>query len=167
MVGALVAGSVVSNRLTARLGSRIVVAGGLLVTGTGAALLSRAGTDSGYGLIAIAVSVAGLGVGLAMPPAVDAMLGTLPRTQTGIGIALSATLRQIGSAFGVAILGSVLNSGYRGGLSGHLTGLPAQAQGMAESSLAPGSPSTTGCPSRRQARCSGLCTTPTPAEWRT
>ncbi len=36
----------------------------------------------------------------------------------------------------MAILGSVLNSGYRAGLSGHVVGLPAQGQGMAESSLA-------------------------------
>jgi MFS transporter, DHA2 family, multidrug resistance protein len=136
MVAALVAGSVVSNRLSARLGSRIVVAGGLLVTAAGVALLSRVGADSGYGLIAVALLLAGLGVGLAMPPAVDAMLGTLPRTQMGIGVALSATLRQIGSAFGVAILGSILNSGYRGSLSGHLAELPAGAQGVAESSLA-------------------------------
>jgi Na+/melibiose symporter-like transporter len=136
MIAALMVGSVASSRLTARLGSNIVVAGGLLVTGASMLLLSRAGADSGYGLLALALIVGGLGVGIAMPPAVDAMLSALPRTQTGGGMGLAGTLRQLGAAFGVAILGSILNSGYRGRLSGHLPGLPAQAQGVVEGSVA-------------------------------
>ena len=136
MIAALMVGSGASGRLTQRLGSNVVVAVGLLVTGSGMLLLSRAGAETGYALIAAALSVGGLGIGIAMPAAVDAMLGTLPRTQTGGGIGLASTLRQMGAAFGVAILGSILNSGYRGRLSGHLVGLPAQAQGVAEGSVA-------------------------------
>jgi DHA2 family multidrug resistance protein-like MFS transporter len=136
MIGALILGSGASGRLTQRLGTNLVVAGGLLLTGAGMLLLSRLGAGSGYGLVAAALIVGGLGVGLAMPPAVDAMLGTLPRTQTGSGMGLAGTVRQVAAAFGVAILGSILNSGYRGRLSGQLTGLPAHVQTVVSGSVA-------------------------------
>jgi MFS transporter, DHA2 family, multidrug resistance protein len=136
MIAALMVGSLASGGLTGRVGSNVLVAGGLLVTAAGALLLSRVGASSGYGLVAAALTIGGLGVGVAMPPAVDAMLGTLPRTRTGSGMGLAGTLRQLGGALGVAILGSILNSGYRRGLSGHLAGLPASVQGVAEGSVA-------------------------------
>ena len=46
------------------------------------------------------------------------------------------TLQQIGSSFGVAIRGSLLNSAYRAELAGHRTGLTAQLQLVAEGSVA-------------------------------
>lgn len=136
MIAALMVGSALSGRLTGRFGTNLVVAGGLIVTGAAMVLLSRAGTDTGYGLVAAAISLGGLGVGTAMPPAVDAMLSTLPQVQTGVAMGLVSTLRQIGAAFGIAILGSILNSGYRDSLSGHLAGLPAHLQSAAEGSVA-------------------------------
>ena len=136
MIAALMVGALVSDRLTAWLGTKVVVAGGLLVTGAGLALLSRAGADTGYGLVAAALAVIGLGMGLAMPPAVDAILGALPPTQTGVGTALSRMLQQIAASFGVAILGSILNSAYHSDLGQHLVALPVQARAAAQSSVA-------------------------------
>lgn len=136
MVVALFFGSAAGGRLDARLGTKLTVTIGLLVTGAGMLLLSQAGADTGYGLIAAALCVGGLGVGIAMPPAVGAVLGTLPRNQTGVGIGLAGTLRQLGAALGVAILGSILNSSYRNGLDGHLAGVPASLQGKVEGSVA-------------------------------
>jgi hypothetical protein len=129
-------GALASDRLTARLGTKIVVAGGLLVTGSGLVLLSRVGADTGYGSIAAALAVIGLGMGLAMPPAVDAILGALPSTQTGAGTALSRTIQQISASFGVAILGSILNNAYRGSIEGHLIALPVPVKDAAQSSVA-------------------------------
>jgi EmrB/QacA subfamily drug resistance transporter len=102
MIAALMVGALASDRLTARLGTKLIVAGGLLVTGAGLVLLSRVGAETGYGLIAAPLAVIGLGMGLAMPPAVDAILGALPPAQTGAGTALSRTLQQIGASFGAA-----------------------------------------------------------------
>jgi DHA2 family multidrug resistance protein-like MFS transporter len=99
-------------------------------------VLSRVGVDSGYGLIAAGLAVIGLGLGFAMPTAMDAVLGALPPNQTGTGSGLSRTLQQIGASFGVAILGSVLNSVYRSELQGHLAGLPAPVASAVEGSVA-------------------------------
>jgi hypothetical protein len=47
-----------------------------------------------------------------MTPAMDAVLGSLPPARAGSGSALTMTMRQIGGALGIAILGSVLAAVY-------------------------------------------------------
>jgi hypothetical protein len=49
-----------SDRLTARLGTNVAVAGGLLVTGAGMVLLSRVDAGTGYGLYTAAMEWARL-----------------------------------------------------------------------------------------------------------
>ena len=56
----------------------------------------------GYGLAATWLSIVGFGVGLAMAPAMDAVIGELPTEEAGSGTALTMTLRQVGGALGVA-----------------------------------------------------------------
>lgn len=124
LIVAVMVGGLFSDRLTAYAGTKLVVAAGLLVTAGGLMLLSSAGTTTGYGLIATGLAVTGLGLGLAMPTALDAVLGSLPAEQTGAGTALSRTVQQIGATFGVAILGSILNDVYRRSLLQHLPPLP-------------------------------------------
>src|SRR5439155_941027 len=48
----------------------------------------------------------------ALTPAMDAVLGALPPARAGSGSALTMTMRQVGGALGVAILGSVLAGAY-------------------------------------------------------
>jgi MFS transporter, DHA2 family, multidrug resistance protein len=99
-------------------------------------VLSRAGVDTGYGMVAAALAVVGLGMGFAMPPALDAVMSALPPAQTGVGSALTRTLQQIGASFGVAVLGSILNNAYRSELSGHLGGMPARVRDAAQAGVA-------------------------------
>ncbi|MBO0685929.1 MAG: MFS transporter, partial [Candidatus Dormibacteraeota bacterium] len=121
MIAAVIAGAVGGDRLAGRLGGRVVIGGGLLVAAGGLVLLSRVGAASGYELVAAALAAMGLGIGFAMPTAQETILGALPLSQTGSGTGLSRSLQQVGASFGVAVLGSVLNSGYRAALEGHLT----------------------------------------------
>jgi hypothetical protein len=83
------------------------------------------GLSSGYGFVAAWFAVFGFGLGFAMPTAMNAAMNPLSAERSSIGSAVMSALRQTGGAIGVAILGTVLNSGYQNGL--HLTGLPAQA----------------------------------------
>ena len=135
LIGAVLAGALASDRLTARFGTRALLAGGLAISGAGMVLLSRAGAGAGYGLVAAGLAVIGLGIALAMVPALDAILGALPADQTGAGNALTRTLQNVGASFGVAIMGSVLNGAYRAGLEGRLGGLPAPVREAAEASV--------------------------------
>jgi hypothetical protein len=71
----------------------------------------------------------GAGMGLAMSPATEAIMGSLPKSKAGVGSAMNDVVREIGGTLGVAILGSVLNSSFASAMTGATTGLaPEQAQ---------------------------------------
>jgi hypothetical protein len=59
-----------------------------------------------------------------MTPATNAIVGSLPRAKQGVASAVNDAARELGSAFGIAILGSAFNSAYRGSIDGSLQGLP-------------------------------------------
>jgi DHA2 family multidrug resistance protein-like MFS transporter len=111
-VGALVLGAPIGIKLSGRIGSRFVVAGGLALVATALVLLSGTEVGSGYGRIALVLGVMGFGMGLAMAPATDAVMSALPRDKAGVGSAVNDTTRQIGGALGVAVLGSLVSSAY-------------------------------------------------------
>ena len=75
-------------------------------------MLSFAEADSGYGPVALTLVLVGAGMGLAMAPATDSIMGSLPPERAGVGSAVNDTTREIGGALGVAILGSITSATY-------------------------------------------------------
>ncbi|MFI9047649.1 MFS transporter [Streptomyces sp. NPDC053427] len=122
-----------SGALAARIGPRPVVTGGLLVLACAAFLGSTTDVHDGYGTTALWLSVAGVGFGFAMVPAMDAALGALPRDRAGSGSGLLMTVRQFGGALGVALLGSLLAGAYGDRID--TAGLPARAADAAGDSV--------------------------------
>ena len=111
-VATMVIAAPLSARLTERFGTKKVVTAGLLVVAAAMSLLAMISDTSGYGQVALAISILGLGMGTAMAPATDSIMGSLPLAKAGVGSAMNDTTRQVGGALGVAILGSVLVSHY-------------------------------------------------------
>jgi EmrB/QacA subfamily drug resistance transporter len=132
----LVVGGPLSAKLAERLGIRVVVPAGLMLVAVGLSLLSLADAGSAYGLIAVALVVLGFGIASAMAPATDAIMGSLPEAKMSVGSAINDTTRVAGGALGVAVLGSLLASGYRGDMESAVAALPAQAREVAQDSLA-------------------------------
>jgi EmrB/QacA subfamily drug resistance transporter len=93
-------------------GSKIVVASGLGFAALGLVLFSDVKVDSSYPFVLLALSFLGLGIALTMAPATESIMGSLPKEKAGVGSAVNDTTRQVGGALGVAVLGSVLTSGY-------------------------------------------------------
>jgi hypothetical protein len=93
-------------------------------------LLSQVTVHSSYLLIGIMVAVLGLGIGTAMSPATESIMGSLPLAKAGVGSAVNDTTRQVGGALGVAILGSITNSMYRSSVASSkvISALPASAR---------------------------------------
>jgi len=77
-------------------------------------------TGGSYLPTGIGLLLFGLGAGLAMPAATDSIMGTLPTSRAGVGSAVNDTVRELGSALGVAVIGSVAATGYSGLLGDHL-----------------------------------------------
>ncbi|MEG3630549.1 MFS transporter [Streptomyces poriticola] len=132
MMGGLMVSARVSTALAARFGPRPVVTSGLVVLCFAALLGSRTETGGGYGFTALWLTIAGLGFGLAMVPAMDAALGDIPAEESGSGSGLLMTLRQVGGAIGIALLGSLVAGAYGARLD--TAGLPAaEAEAALES----------------------------------
>ncbi|WP_329335332.1 MFS transporter [Streptomyces sp. NBC_00663] len=133
MMGGLLVATRLAPQVVTRFGARATVSAGLVVLAFAAFLGSRTTTDSGYGFTALWLSVTGLGFGLSLIPAMNGALGTLPRDRAGSGSGLLTTLRQVGGAIGIALLGSLLAGIFRDRLD--VTGLPPQAADTAGDSV--------------------------------
>ncbi|GAA0297564.1 MFS transporter [Streptomyces polychromogenes] len=119
--------------LAARVGNRPLVVAGMLVMASAFALLTTVGADGGFTVPAVALGLLGLGAGVAMPAAVGALMGTIPEERAGVGSALNDTIQQAGTALGIAILGSLLTSGYAAKMP---AGAPAEAKHSLAGALA-------------------------------
>jgi len=126
-----------SSLLTRWVGTKIVVSAGLAVVAAGLFVLGQATTTSGYALVVTALLLLGLGMGTAMAPATDSIMGSLPPERAGVGSAVNDTTREVGGALGVAILGSIAASQYTSAVSGShaLAQLPSVAADAATNSI--------------------------------
>jgi len=120
--------------LAARAGSRTVCVTGLVLIAGALVVLAQLSTHNPYWLLFAGILPLGAGMGLAMTPATTAITEALPLAQQGIGSAMNDLSRELGGAFGIAVLGSILQSAYRSHLP--LVGLPKPVADQARSSLA-------------------------------
>ena len=128
-------GAGVSDRLTALLGTKSVVAGGLAVIGGSLAGLAFLTSDTAYWVIAVEMFTLGAGMGTAMAPSTDAVTGSVPEANAGVGSALNDVTRNVGGALGVGIMGSILNSVYSSSITSPVVDLPAGAAEGARNSI--------------------------------
>ncbi|MEU8307603.1 MFS transporter [Actinomadura sp. NPDC048955] len=133
MLLGLLAGGIVTDRVAHRAGHKPILVTGLLVlaAGFGWGALTTAG--DGYSATVPWLLVLGLGCGLTIVPAMDAVLAALPAAQAGRGSGLVQTLRQTAGTLGVAGLGSLLSALYRDRVP--TGGLPPEAAGAARDSI--------------------------------
>ena len=122
-------------RIAARLGVRVTGAVGLGLMAIGFIVLSTLGTGSSYGHFLVGLLPFGAGMALAGSPATTAIVASLPREKQGVASAINDVSRELGGALGIAVLGSILNTGYRTGVAERTSGLPAALAEKARGSL--------------------------------
>ncbi len=124
-----------SAAMVRRYGAKFVCALGMALVTVVLAAFAFVQVDTPIWIVAALFFVQGVGMANVMPPATESIMSTLPREKAGVGSAVSNTVRQVGGALGVAILGSVLAAVYRSRISDHLTGLQPQARQSAGDSI--------------------------------
>ena len=134
----LILGGPISAKLAAKFGTKVVVAAGLTLVAVGLSIVTQFAVDSTYGIVAAHLLVLGFGMGMAMAPATESVMGSLPVEKASVGSAVNDTTRTTGGALGVAILGSLLASQYRGDMDGAVSGLPHDAAASASDTLSGG-----------------------------
>jgi X-X-X-Leu-X-X-Gly heptad repeat protein len=140
LAGAVFAGSVLTGYLTPRIGMKATIIAGMAGGTTALALLTQVDKSSSYGDFVAPLLALGLGIGLALSPCTDAIMGAFPEEELGVGSAVNDTSQELGGAIGIAILGSLLSTSYSSGLSDATADskLPAGALSQAQDSVAAG-----------------------------
>ncbi|GAB2930703.1 MFS transporter [Streptomyces heilongjiangensis] len=134
MSAAMIPSARLAPKLAARVGARRPWLVGLVLVAVGLAVLAPLDGGSSYWLILAGLVPLGAGMGLAMTPATAAITDSLPSHLQNVGSAVNDLSRELGGALGIAVLGSVLNAGYRDTLD--LDGVPSHIAEAAHSSLA-------------------------------
>jgi hypothetical protein len=120
-----------SASLAARFGAAPVIATGLGVVGAGFVLLSRLTPGTSYAYVAMALAVLGAGMGATAAPGTGEIMSAVPLSKAGVGSAVNDTTRELGGAVGIALLGSLVTSRFRSGISGSVAHFPAAARDAA------------------------------------
>jgi MFS transporter, DHA2 family, multidrug resistance protein len=148
LIAGLLVGMVAGSRLTNApklpdgtlgnplLSAKLAVATGFIAMAAGLVTGAFTGLGSSTGFAVLWIAVTGLGLGMAMPAAMNAAVSPLTQERSASGGALISAVRQVGATIGVAVLGTLISNGYTSRL--HLDGLPAPAASAVRSSVAGG-----------------------------
>jgi EmrB/QacA subfamily drug resistance transporter len=118
---AFVAVSQRNGPISQALGTRATMACGMAAMGIGALLAAAISAGTSYLLIAGALCVVGIGLGLNTAPVNNVAVSSVPRERSGTASGLLNTARMVGATLGIAILGAVF---------AHLAGQSAAAEGF-------------------------------------
>ncbi len=120
--GAIVIASGIAQFLLGRVGPRKLVAAGVTIMAIGTALFTGVDATTGSGALIGYILIFGFGFGLAAQPLTDTVMAAVPVEDAGIGSAVNDVSRELGSALGVAILGSIVSGFYRSNVEADLEG---------------------------------------------
>jgi EmrB/QacA subfamily drug resistance transporter len=94
-----------AGKLADRIGERPLVVSGLLMLAAGFGwIVAVAGPGMAYPALLVPMVISGAGLGLAVPAATRAVVGSVPLADIGKASGSFSMMRQLGGAFGVAIL---------------------------------------------------------------
>ena len=122
-------------RLSARIGANRTVGLGMLLISVGLFCLRVTAIDTPYPLILACLVCCSSGFALAMSPMTASIMSAVPQRRAGAGSAMNDASRELGAALGVAVMGSLAASQYRGAVGDLTERLPAGLQDVAQASI--------------------------------
>ena len=128
-------GAGMSHRLVGRLGTNKVVAMGLMVLAAVLISISFWEPDTDYWIVGLTFFLMAFGMGNLMAPSTDSVMGAVPEANAGIASAMNDVTRMVAGAFGVAVMGSIINTVYGNTMVEAVAGLPPQAAAAAADSV--------------------------------
>ncbi|HEY4279277.1 MAG TPA: MFS transporter [Conexibacter sp.] len=128
-----------SGRFLHGVSPRLVLGGGLALIAVGDLVQLGLDGSSGWPRLIVGLALVGIGTGVMSPALASSAMGAVPMERSGMAAGAVNTARQVGLAFGIAVLGSVFSSH----ITSHLAGQPsgerladAASSGAAQSVLA-------------------------------
>ncbi|MFP6847983.1 MAG: MFS transporter [Pseudomonas sp.] len=123
-------------KIVDRVGTKWTVAPGLLLISAGFLFMSQWPVDVQYWHFLAGMGAVVVGMALVMTPATNMMMAAVPKNRSGMGSAINDTTRELGGALGIAVLGSMISSGYASKIAEASVNLPDALRTTAELSLA-------------------------------
>ena len=131
----IASGAGISHRLVGRLGTNKVVALGLAALTGVLVSITFWQPDTDYWIVGLTFFLLAFGMGNVMAPSTDSVMGAVPEANAGIASAMNDGTRQVAGAFGVAVIGSIINTAYSGRMDEAVAGLPSGAASAARDSV--------------------------------
>ena len=97
-----------AGRVSDRIGSRWLMGTGMTLVSASLFLFSRLDESSTFWDVLPGLLVGGLGMALAMTPTAAAAMGSVPVDKAGVGSAVLNSMRQVGGALGIAVMGAIM-----------------------------------------------------------
>jgi MFS family permease len=137
----------VAGTLADRYGNKPFMMAGLVLQGIGLGWLGLVvSSTSGYGVMVAPLAVSGIGISLCFPTVANAVVGSVPLTDSGVAAGTNSAFRELGGVFGIAVMAAVFaaNGSYatrtsfiHGFRPAMLVAALVPALGLAAASLAP------------------------------
>ncbi|HET9103806.1 MAG TPA: MFS transporter [Solirubrobacteraceae bacterium] len=147
---AIFVASAIAGRVSDRVPTRWLIAPGFALVGTGLMLMRGISTGSTWTHLLSGMIVAGVGAGMVSVPLAATAVGVVEPARAGMASGINTTFRQVGTATGVATLGSIFASHIRAsvshalspGMTPHVAGIAhAAASGRLGAAVTAASPS--------------------------
>jgi EmrB/QacA subfamily drug resistance transporter len=100
----------VAGKLSDRIGSRLLMSGGMVLVAVSLVLFSLLDETSSFWNLFPALLVGGAGMAMAMTPTTSAAMSSVPVDKAGVGSGVLNSSRQVGGSLGIAIMGAILGS---------------------------------------------------------
>jgi predicted MFS family arabinose efflux permease len=105
----MAAGSVISERVSHRLGAYRVVGVAMLLMAAGVASVSLLGPDADFASLMPSFAVIGIGGGLTVPLTAS-VLDAMPREEAGVASGIFNASREVSGLLGITVIGAVLTA---------------------------------------------------------
>jgi EmrB/QacA subfamily drug resistance transporter len=97
-----------AGKYSDRVGSRWLMGGGMVLLAASLFIFSRLDASSDFWDLLPGLIVGGFGMALTMTPTTSAAMGSVPADKAGVGSAVLNSMRQVGGALGIAVIGAII-----------------------------------------------------------
>jgi DHA2 family multidrug resistance protein-like MFS transporter len=119
---AIVLASAMAPWLGARIGPKRIVMLSVAIMASAVVVLTGVSSDWTASTEILTIMLFGFGFGLGMPALTDMVMASVPVEDAGVGSAVNDVARELGSALGVAVVGTFISSIYRSNVDDRLGG---------------------------------------------
>ncbi|GLW24646.1 MFS transporter [Microbispora amethystogenes] len=142
MSAGMIVASPIAGVLIGKLGPKITIAGGMVISAVAMFLMSRLSVEAAFADTAIPFVLLAFGLSPVFVGATEIIVGNAPEELSGVAGGVQNSAMQVGGALGTAILGAIVSARVADVLPGHLgpaaAAVPPEQMGLLEAAASVG-----------------------------